>query len=387
VSRILLHEETLDPAFIPPRLVHREAELTALGRRYRDSLGKGVAYHQLLTGGVGSGKTALANRLGDDLAKGGRLHELPVLKLYVNCWRRSNDRVILLQLLRGVGVSLPDRGYSLSEMLDVFEQGIRRAPRHLFIILDEVTSLVRQETKLVYLLSRAPEVGLGSISLFLVATEDILPLLDAPSRSSFGVTHRLALSPYAASDLTDILAFRAELALRPGSYDLDILHQVARVAANSGDARFALEVLVGAARAAETEGGSEIRPDHVRAAKGSIYPTLTEAKLDGLSRNALFVLLAVARSLGGKRTSTTSESARQTYQTIAEGHGVAPMSRVSFWRAVKELEREGLLEVEITGAGQSARISTDELPTSYLETLVESQLEDAPTRKDYSSLS
>jgi Cdc6-like AAA superfamily ATPase len=146
-------------------------------------------------------------------------------------------------------------------------------------------------------------------------------------------------------------------------------------------------VLVGAARAAETEGGSEIRPDHVRAAKGSIYPTLTEAKLDGLSRNALFVLLAVARSLGGKRTSTTSESARQTYQTIAEGHGVAPMSRVSFWRAVKELEREGLLEVEITGAGQSARISTDELPTSYLETLVESQLEDAPTRKDYSSLS
>jgi cell division control protein 6 len=382
VSRILLHEETLDPAFIPPRLVRREAELTALGRRYRDSLGKGVAYHQLLTGGVGSGKTALANRLGDDLAKGGRLHDLPVLKLYVNCWRRSNDRVILLQLLRGVGVSLPDRGYSLSEMLDVFEQGIRRAPRHLFIILDEVTSLVRQETKLVYLLSRAPEVGLGSISLFLVATEDILTLLDAPSRSSFGVTHRLALSPYTASDLTDILAFRAELALRPGSYDLDILHQVARVAANSGDARFALEVLMGAARAAETEGGSEIRPDHVRAAKGSIYPTLTEAKLDGLSRNALFVLLAVARSLGGKRTSTTSESARQTYQAIAEGHGVAPMSRVSFWRAVKELEREGLLEVEITGAGQSARISTDELPTSYLETLVESQLEDAPTRKD-----
>jgi cell division control protein 6 len=382
VSRILLHEETLDPAFIPPRLVRREAELTALGRRYRDSLGKGVAYHQLLTGGVGSGKTALANRLGDDLAKGGRLHDLPVLKLYVNCWRRSNDRVILLQLLRGVGVSLPDRGYSLSEMLDVFEQGIRRAPRHLFIILDEVTSLVRQETKLVYLLSRAPEVGLGSISLFLVATEDILTLLDAPSRSSLGVTHRLALSPYTASDLTDILAFRAELALRPGSYDLDILHQVARVAANSGDARFALEVLVGAALAAETQGGSEIRPDHVRAAKGSIYPTLTEAKLDGLSRNALFVLLAVARSLGGKRTSTTSESARQTYQAIAEGHGVAPMSRVSFWRAVKELEREGLLELEITGAGQSARISTDELPTSYLETLVESQLEDAPTRKD-----
>ena len=347
MSRILLHEETLDPAFIPARLVHREAELTALGRKYRDSLGKGVAYHQLLTGGVGSGKTALANRLGDDLAKGGRLHDLPVLKLYVNCWRRSNDRVILLQLLRGVGVSLPDRGYSLSEMLDVFEQGIRRAPRHLFIILDEVTSLVRQETKLVYLLSRAPEVGLGSISLFLVATEDILTLLDAPSRSSFGVTHRLALSPYAANDLTDILAFRAELALRPGSYDLDILHQVARVAANSGDARFALEVLVGAARAAETEGGSE-NPTRPCAGRQGIH--LSDAHRGQVGRIEPQRALRPPRRRPeprGKRTSTTSESARQTYQAIAEGHGVAPMSRVSFWRAVKELEREGLLEVEI----------------------------------------
>jgi cell division control protein 6 len=377
-----LHDETIDPAFVPPKLVHREAELGALVHRYREALGKGIPYHQLLTGGVGSGKTALANRLGDDLQRAGRLGNLSALKLYVNCWRRSNDRTIMLQLLRGVGVSLPDRGYSLPEMLDVFEQGIRRSPRHLFIILDEVTSLVRQETKLVYLLSRSPEVGLGSISLFLVAAGDILPYLDAPSRSSFGVTHRMALAPYTVPALTDILSFRAELALRPGSYDRRILEQIARSASTSGDARFALEILVGAARAAEAEGDDEIGADHVRAAKGSIYPTLTESKLEGLSRNSLFVLLAVARSLRGKKTSTTSESARQVYQALAEGYGVHPMSRVSFWRAVKELEREGLLDVEAGSAGQSARISSDELPASFLETLLEGALAESPSSKD-----
>ncbi|MGA7922896.1 MAG: AAA family ATPase [Thermoplasmata archaeon] len=381
MSRILLHEETLDPAYMPPRLVRREKELSALSRRYRESLGKAVGYHHLLTGGIGSGKTALANRLGDDLERGGRLGDLPVRKIYVNCWRRSNDRTILLFLLREVGVSLPDRGYSLPEMLDVFEQGIRKAPRHLFIVLDEAGALVRQETKLVYLLTRSPEVGLGSVSLFLIATEDILSYLDAASRSSFGVTHRMALAPYGLEDLREILRFRAGLALRPGAYDDDTLTQVARVAATGGDARLALEVLAGAARTAEADGRDSIAAEDVRAAKGSIYPTLTEEKLADLNRNQLFVLLAIARNLRGRRTVTTSESARQTYQTIAEGYGITPMSRVSFWRIVKELDREGLLTVDTGGAGQSARLSADDLPATYLETLLESQLAGPTSRK------
>jgi Cdc6-like AAA superfamily ATPase len=374
VERILVQEESLDPAFVPPRLVRRETELTLLTKRYRDSLAKGLAYHQLLTGGIGSGKTALAHRLGDELVRAGRVGSLPVLKLYINCWRRSNDRTILLQLLRGVGVSLPDRGYALSEMLDVFEQGIRKSPRHVFVILDEVSALVRQETKLVYLLSRSPEVGLGSISLFLVAPEDVLPYLDAASRSSFGVTHRLQLRPYDTEDLAEIVRFRASLALRPGTCSDDVAKQIARAAATSGDARFALELLVGAARAAEQAGAAELAPEHVRAAKGSIYPTLTESKLDELGETELLVLLALARSLRGRRAVATTDRVRQAYHAAAEEYGLTAMSRVTFWRTVKALEREGLLQVDAPASkGEGNRLSMDEVPMSYLTTLLESK--------------
>jgi Cdc6-like AAA superfamily ATPase len=374
VERILVQEESLDPAFVPPRLVRRETELTLLTKRYKDSLAKGLAYHQLLTGGIGSGKTAIAHRLGDELVRAGRVGSLPVLKLYINCWRRSNDRTILLQLLRGVGVSLPDRGYALSEMLDVFEQGIRKSPRHVFVILDEVSALVRQETKLVYLLSRSPEVGLGSISLFLVAPEDVLPYLDAASRSSFGVTHRLQLRPYDAEDLAEIVRFRASLAFRPGSCSDEVAKQVARAAATSGDARFALELLVGAARAAEQAGASEIGPEHVRAAKGSIYPTLTESKLDELGETELLVLLALARSLRGRRAVATTDRVRQAYHAAAEEYGLAAMSRVTFWRTVKALEREGLVQVDAPASkGEGNRLSMDEVPMSYLTTLLEAK--------------
>ncbi len=380
-ASIFLAEETLDPSYLPSRLVHREPELGVLERRFRASLAKGLAYHCLVTGGVGSGKTALVRRLAADLERAGRLGNLPVRSAYVNCWRRASDRTVMLDLLRSVHVSLPDRGYSLSEMIDVFEQGLRRSPQHLIVLLDEASALVRQETKLVYLLSRSHEVELGSISLVLVAVEDLLPFLDPASRSSFGVTHRLALPPYDRAALTDILEDRARLALRPGSYDRDVLDQIARIAAPNGDARFAIEILSGAAHTAEEAGADAISSEHVRRAKGSLLPTMTEDHLEALSTNQLSVLLALSRSLKRKGASVPSQKLRTTHSALVEELGAPAMSRTTFWRTLKELERDGLVTLDAAGSGESSQVGMDDLPASLLTTLLEERTEGGRPRK------
>jgi cell division control protein 6 len=381
VPPILVREETLDPSYLPARLVRRDKELELLRRRYREALGKGLPFHLLVTGGVGSGKTALVRRLASDLERGGRLGGFPVKASYVNCWRRASDRTVMLDLLRSVQVSLPDRGYSLSEMLDVFEQGIRKNPSHLLVLLDEAASLVRQETKLVYLLSRSREVELGSISLVLVASEDLFPYLDPASRSSFGVTHRLPLPPYDREALTDILESRAEAALRPGSVDREVLDQVARIAAPNGDARFALEVLSGAAHAAEEAGADSIAAEHVRRAKGSLLPTMSETQLEALSTHELGVLLALSRTLKRRGSSVTSQKLRTNHTALLEELGSAPMSRTTFWRTLKELERDGLVVLEGGASGESNSVSMDEVPASLLTTLLEERLGRSRSRK------
>ena len=378
---ILLHEETLDPGYLPARLVRREAELGVATKRFREALAKGLPYHLLVTGGIGSGKTALVRRLGHDLQGSGRGGSVPVRAAYINGWRKASDRTVMLDLLRQVGVSLPDRGYSLAEMMDVFEQGLRRHPQHLLVLLDEAGALVKQETRLVYLLTRSREVDLGSISLVLVAPDDLLPYLDAASRSSFGVTHRLALAPYRREDLVEILAARAALALRPGSFDRDVLDQIARIAAPNGDARFALELLAGAAHAAEDAEAELIQAEQVRRAKGSLVPTLSESQLEGLSTNELGVLLALSRSLRGKGASVPSQQLRAAHAALVEELGGTAVSRTTFWRTLKELERDGLVTLEAAGSGESSRVAMDDLPASYLATLVEERLGRAVPRK------
>ncbi len=378
---ILVAEETLDPAYLPARLVHRENELGVLNRRFRAGLAKGIPYHCLVHGGVGSGKTALVRRLAADLGRVGRLGNLPVRSAYVNCWRRASDRTVLLDLLRSVNVSLPDRGYSLAEMIDVFEQGLRRVPQHLVVLLDEASALVRQETKLVYLLSRSREVELGSISLVLVAVEDLFPFLDAASRSSFGVTHRISLAPYDRAALGDILEDRARLALRPGSFDREVLDQIARIASANGDARFALEVLLGAAQTAEEAGAEALTAEHVRRAKGSLLPTVTESHLEALSTNQLSVLLALSRSLKRKGAAVASQRLRSTHAALVEELGAPVMSRTTFWRTLKELERDGLVTLDAAGSGESSQVGMDELPASLLTTLLEERTEGARSRK------
>ena len=381
VPSILVREETLDPSYLPARLVRRDSELELLRRRYRESLSKGLPFHLMLTGGVGSGKTAIVRRLASDLERDKRTGGFPVRSAYVNCWRRASDRTVMLDLLRSVDVSLPDRGYSLSEMLDVFEQGIRKNPSHLLVLLDEASSLVRQETKLVYLLSRSREVELGSISLVLVATEDLFPFLDPASRSSFGVTHRLSLAPYDRGALTDILESRAALALRPGSFDRDVLEQIARIAAPNGDARFALEILSGAAHASEESGADTVEAEHVRRAKGSLLPTLSETQLESLSTHELGVLLALTRTLKRRGTSVASQKLRANHTALLEELGATPMSRTTFWRTLKELERDGLVVLEAGASGESNSVSMDEVPASLLTTLLEERLGRSRSRK------
>jgi biotin operon repressor len=57
------------------------------------------------------------------------------------------------------------------------------------------------------------------------------------------------------------------------------------------------------------------------------------------------------------------------------------MSRTTFWRTLKELERDGLVVLESGSSGESNSVSMDEVPASLLTTLLEERIGRGRSRK------
>jgi Cdc6-like AAA superfamily ATPase len=103
-------------------------------------------------------------------------------------------------------------------------------------------------------------------------------------------------------------------------------------------------------------------------------PTVTENQLEALSTNQLGVLLSLSRMLKGRGSSTASQKLRANHTALLEELRASPMSRTTFWRTLKELERDGLVTLETGGSGESSQVAMDELPASFLATLLEERL-------------
>lgn len=374
----------LDYDWVPERLVHRDAERGRLAQIFRGVSDGATGEKALITGRVGTGKTALAKWFARDLQEAERARGHHVETVWVNCRKNAAEGLILLKLLQHFDKNYPTRGYGTHEMLGDLRKHIDRRNCHVVVLLDEIDALVRKETELVYALSRFDDerpIPKATLSLLLVSARpesDIYAMLDEATRSTVKRTNVVTLAPYTASQLRDILADRVALAFHKGVVVDDVIELAADIAAPEGDARYAIELLVGAGRAAEEARATTVEAEHVRAVKAHTRSGVSEAKLRLLAPHPLYVLLGVGRKLRrARKPFLTTGEAEQAYGLVAEEFGDAPRAHTQFWKYLKELETADWLHLKKTGPsaeGQTQLVSLEDLPAAVLAEKIEGLL-------------
>ncbi len=251
---------------------------------------------------------------------------------------------------------------------------LKTQDKFLLLALDEVDYFIQLNgPDIIYALTRAAEEAgeKNRISLVAIAKDQaFLNRLDEATKSTF-MHNILQLPNYTAKQLQDIMAPRIEEAFKGGAVDPEVAELISEAAAKRGDARLALELLWRAGMIADREGASEVSAEHAREAKAEVHPEFKKEVLQEIQLHEKILLLAVARKLKiTDQAYAITGDVEKSYQVVCEEYEETPRKHTQVWEYLKRLEGLGLIELQISGAGQrgmSTKISIPDIPVAWLE--------------------
>jgi len=387
-------EGPLSLDYVPSRLPHREDKLGFLVQLFRFAIEKPGSMSQrvLVTGDVGTGKTALCQRFGLDITKAAKNRKVNLHYVHVNC--RENKGSLFLIMKRAVeklAPEFPKRGFAPEELLQVLMDLLDDQNAHLILALDELESLIQTEGSTpIYTLTRIQEERLGApmrLSLICILREPTY--LDKLDASTSGTLQRnfVRLDKYSANQLQTIISDRVELAFKESTVSEETMGFLADVAGPAGDARYAIELLWRAGKYADSESSSAVSAEHVRKAIASVYPAMRTDYIAALSIHEKLLLLALSRLLIQRDAAYISMGdVEREYHAACDEFNEEPRQHTQIWKYVRALSSIGVISAEKSGEGMRGRttlLGFAKVPASAMQESLEAVLEAArkPHRK------
>lgn len=379
-------ESKLDINYVPPSLPHRERERRLLSGffEFLSQFPERMAQRVIITGDVGTGKTALSKHFGAELVLHGNKLGLKLRYIHVNCREYRGSLFLILQ--KSVAFfrpNFPRRGYSAEELLETLLQCLDEEKAFVILALDEFDSLVEREgSEAIYKLTRLQETRQDKpqrLSLICILRDlSLLQRLDASARSTLQL-NVVALEKYGQEQLVDILNDRVSMAFEATSVPEDSIIFVAELAqSESGNARFAIELLWRAGKYADSEANDRVLPEYVRLAFSSILPSFKKSELASLGLHERLLLLSAARVFKENESAYALLSeVEKGYAVACEEHNERPSSHTQVWKYAQFLSALGFMKLEVVAVstrGRTTRVSLPSIGAAELEREIVSSL-------------
>ncbi len=374
-------ESKLDINYLPSRMLHRDREHRLLMEffsfltRYPERMAQRV----IVTGDVGTGKTALCQRFGADITTETGKRGLKFRYIHVNCREyRGSLALILHHAVTIFQPNFPARGYSAEEILKTLLQVLEEENAFVILTLDEFDSLIEKEgSDAVYKLTRLQEMQSGKpqrIS-FIFIQRDLSAIegLDASAKSTLQ-RNIVNLQRYGKEPLIDILGDRVKLAFESSAVSEDVVGLIAELASSeTGNARFGIELLWRSGKYADAQDAKRVDPECVRQAVSAIIPSFKRSELEDLGLHEKLLLLAAARYFKeNEEAYATLTEIEKAYEVTCEEYDEKPYSHTQLWKYLQRFASLGILKTEVATAtagtrGRSTMVSLPSVPATELE--------------------
>jgi cell division control protein 6 len=288
---IFSDSSVLSPHFVPKELPFRDGQISEIMTVISPALKSRKPKNLIVYGKTGTGKTVSIKRIMEEF----EAQEKDASMAYLNC-RIYNSRYRILQkVLKGFVPELEKSGFGLpflyEKLLEVTNEG-----KQILIVLDEI-DMVKDLDDLVYTLSRAnDEMKGGGVSIIGISNKlSFKDALDPRSKSSLYETE-MVFPPYTSNQLQKILTQRVEKGFKKNVVNDSAINLASAITAQeSGDARYALKLILKAGEIAEQGKLEKVSDNEVEAARRAVELDLAAETIATLPENHQIVLYAIAK--------------------------------------------------------------------------------------------
>ena len=416
---IFENKEVLRPSYTPRELPHREEQINNMATILVTALRGDTPSNILIYGKTGTGKTASAKFVSDELESTSEKYEVPCEVEYINCEVTDtqyrvlaqlankfidknraaiNDELADLETLVETGElgdsaydtvdaardrldrleddrdrfdEVPMTGWPTDRVYSSFFDAVDYCERVVVIMLDEIDKLVEKSgDDTLYNLSRMnSELENSRVSIMGISNDlKFTDFLDPRVKSSLG-EEEIVFPPYDANQLRDILQHRADIAFKPDALTDDVIPLCAAFAAQEhGDARRALDLLRTAGELAERSQAEIVAEKHVRQAQDKIELDRVVEVVRTLPTQSKIVLFAVILlEKNGVHNINTGE-VFNIYKRLCEEIDADVLTQRRVTDLISELDMLGIVNAVVVSKGRYGRTKEISLSVPLEET-------------------
>ncbi len=360
---IFKDRNVLSPHFIPESLPFRESQIERIMTNISPALKGQRPRNIFIYGTTGTGKTSSVKNIMEQFDS----MSVPTAKvIYLNC-RVYNSRYRALQkVAKSFIPGLDKSGFGISFFYEKLMEYLQNGGIRLIIVIDEV-DMVKDLDDLLYTLTRInDELTKGGLSLIGISNKlSFKDKLDPRSRSTL-YENEMVFHPYSAVQLQKILRQRADMGFSGNAVSESAINLAAAIAAQeSGDARYALKLLLRAGEIADEYGSTSLTEKEVEEARKSVDEDIAVEAITTLPEHQQLVLYGIANlSLGGSRYTKLGEEdsnllisgeVYEEYSRACKSFNRKKRSARWYREYLNDLEMLGLITMVESGKGMRGR--------------------------------